>query len=384
MAHHNQIAGEGREAYLASRMAEAALLYRRAASAALEIGDRIAWFKNMAWAADASFLKGDTQVSLSMLLEARQSEPEDASPREAWMARKLLFYISLSTRPERARLEQLLTDLRSYANTHRSAAGDLLSLEGVLFHFCGDYRTALARFEAAWQAYDVNSGEIKSSSPYVAADCCLELGQLSACKDWIAALDQCLDSVTTRWSAEITLRLALAEGRPFATLLSHLRTYTNRATGLQRADVADKLARLIARIHLLDPHAGDPAADFHPSRAELRRPPSDRQCVHGRYDAHLLHLDYRLASLRHAAGIPAVDDLYYYQPQQAPVRLTPVDPDQFQGRLHRARAAAKSTLRYARHLDTLLECDYRQREVQARSERIEEIARAIDFGLTGG
>lgn len=380
MAHHNQIASEAMQAYQAERSAEAALLFRSAASAALELGDRAAWFKYIVWAADATYMRGDMQTSLALLLEARQSEPKDVPQFEAWLARKELFFITNSTRPERARLEQLVTDLRSYATIHRVPQGDLPSLEGNLFLFCGDWCMALAFYEAAWQAHD-GYGFLKSDSAYSAALCCLRLGRLAACRDWIvASADFGDEGWVTHHSfqrIELTLRLALAGGQPFASLLPSLRIFTERAT----SNGVDEVREFIARVHLFDPDAGDPAADFHPTRAELRRPLKNRQDVHYRYDSHLLHLDYRLACLRHAASVPAVDDLYYYQPQQVPPHLTPADPIEFQRRLHKARAAVRSTLRYARHLDNLIECDYRQREVQARSERVEEIARSVQTNL---
>lgn len=379
MALHDEIAKEGYQAYRADRMAEAALLFRRAASAALELGNRTAWFSHTVWAALATSQKGDVQTGLSLLLEARQSEPEDAPQLDAWSVRKQLFASVLSIRPERARLEQLFTDLRSYMINHRVPAGDFPDLEGDLLGACGDWRASLACYEAAWQAYD-GRGYFKFNKAVSAARRCLRLGQLASCRDWIAALDDCKEEehlASALQGAELTLLLALAEGQPFPFLLAHLRTYSDRASSCQRYAVIDEVRELTARVYLLDPDAGDPAADFHPTRAELRRSLKDRQDVQGRYDAHLLHLDYRLACLRHAARVPAVDDYYYSQPQQVPARLTPTDPDQFQRRLHKARAAAQSTLRYARHLDKLLECDYRQREVQARSERIEEIALAV-------
>jgi len=53
----------------------------------------------------------------------------------------------------------------------------------------------------------------------------------------------------------------------------------------------------------------------------------------------------------------------------------PADAAKLRVRLRRARASARHALRYARHLDGLLECDYRQREVEARLRRIDELLR---------
>jgi hypothetical protein len=378
MARHAELFREGLQADRADRVTEAALLFRSAALAALEFGDRAAWFKGMVRAAYSTSERGDIRGGLALLLEARLSEPRDAPEVEAWMARTLLFIITRDTRPERPRLEQLLGDLRSYATTHSIWANEVPVFEASLSGLYGDWRTALACYETGWQATDGQSDRVRSYCAYRAAEHCLRLGQLSSCRDWISALDQCKYMSVPRWSAESLLLLAQAEGKPFSTLLSCLRSYADRATDVpQRADTTDVLRELITRTHLLDPNAGDPAADFHPSRAELRRKPRSQQDVHCRYDVRLLYLDYRLACLRHVAGVPPAHDVFYQLPQRVPTELTPAYPDEFQGRLRKARTAVASTLRYARRLDNLLECSYREREVQDRRERIEEIARAV-------
>jgi hypothetical protein len=377
MSHHREIGREGQEAYLASRMAEAAMLYRRAASASLEVGDCAAWFEFMVRAADASLEKGDALTSLALLLEARAAEPEDAEDFSRWWSRVKLLELTESLRPAWGRLQQLFADLGSYASIHTVPAGDLPEHEGDLLRLRGDWSAALGRYEAAWQAFDGRGG-IRAGKAYAAAHCCLQLGRLAGCRDWISAIDQSREENKTHfWSAELSLLVGLAEGEPFVTLYPKLGRYTDRAADLQRYDVDDSVRVLVARVHLLDPCAGDPAANLHPARAELRRPPRNRQNVQCRYLAHLVHLDYCIGCLRHAAGIPAVDDLYYRHVQQIPARMRPADRDQFQRRLHRVRAAARGTLRYARHLDALLECDYRQREVRSRTERIEEMGLAV-------
>jgi hypothetical protein len=130
-------------------MAEAALLFRSAASAALDLSDSATWFKQMVWAAVATRYKGDVRPSLALFLEARQSEPEDAPQFEAWLARDQVLEIISSIRPNRDRLEQGLIDFRSYATTHLVPTDTILESEGGLLELCGDWRLALARYEAA-------------------------------------------------------------------------------------------------------------------------------------------------------------------------------------------------------------------------------------------
>jgi hypothetical protein len=109
-----------------------------------------------------------------------------------------------------------------------------------------------------------------------------------------------------------------------------------------------------------------------------------------------LDLDCRLACLRHAAGLPPGDDKYHRQPddltrlapaatpagnpradQRSASATTPAKLPDLATRLHQARAAAGWAMAYAQKLDDWLQCDWHQREVTARRERIEATARAL-------
>jgi tetratricopeptide (TPR) repeat protein len=375
MVHHYRMAKEGREAYFSCRMLEALLMFRRAASAALDIGDREAWFSHMSWAANAAYHQGDSRSAMALLLEARDAEPERAPQPQAWWCRAQIYLCMLQVRPERSRLEQLLTDLRIYAGTHAAPASDLPYLEGALLELGGDWRQAVARFEAAFQLHD-GSGYNKRYLAYHGAVCCLWLGQLGACGDWIAALDRCNPNAPFL-SSEVSLLMAIREGRPRVVLRSQLRTHCDLTAGVQRARIPDMIRELTARVNLLDSDAGDPGISPHPARIELSYPIKDRQNVVSRYRSHLLYADYRLACLRHVVGIPAVDDLFYAQAQQLPPCRSQIDISRLGPFLNRARAAAQGALRCAHRLDALLVCDHRRREVESRIRRIEDIARAI-------
>jgi hypothetical protein len=311
-------------------------------------------------------------MALALSFDARQEEPPDGAPYESWTLRRNRYWIAMALRPERGHVEQILADLRAFAVDHVVPAADLSQIEANLLFMRGDWRSSLAKCEASWRDFD-GQGITKSSKASLAARCCLRLGDLAACRDWSAALDNdeedTIVAFSRRNSAHISLILAVAEGQSYPVLLSRLRTFVDRVDDASARD-------FVVWVHLLDPHAGDPAADAHPAYAEIRRPLGLRQSVDGRYGAHLLHLDYRLACLRYAAGVPAVDDFYYQQPQQVPARPAVADREQIRRRLHKARTAARSAMRYAHHLDTLLECGFRQAEVRARGERIAEIGQA--------
>lgn len=399
------LSDEAWDAYRAGRKRDAALLWRRAAAAAREFGDAAGWFQATVRAADATDLSGDPPAALALLLDARQREPDDAPAFEAWLARASLFDIVLTTRPERARLEALLADLRAYAAGRAVPAGDLPALEARYCQAIGDWQRALDQCETAWQRHD-GSGYLKSGVNDQAAALCLRLDRPDACRDWIDAMGRAGDDKFAPVATGQTQRridLALATGAPHAELAALLRTLTDQTLATQRDEWSALLREYAVRIHLLDPGAAtgpaagptagpdDPVHPLHPARAELRRRNPDRQDVHRRYDSRLLFLDYRLTCLRHAAGLPPRDDKYHRQPDDL-TRVTPTGggadqrsasaakpagtPD-LPTRLHKARAAADWAMAYARQLDTWLQCDWRQREVTARRERIEAIAAAL-------
>jgi hypothetical protein len=176
------------------------------------------------------------------------------------------------------------------------------------------------------------------------------------------------------WQAELSIRLALASNGQISDITRSLRVLMDRSTGSQDVEVANEVRGLTMRVNLLDQNNGDPAAPHHPSRQELKRRLAPAFSVANRYGAHLLLLDYRLACLRFVAGVSPVDDLYYNQDQEIPVSVPAVDAAEFASRLRKARKTAQWTLRYAQKLDTMLECDWREKELLTRIERIEQIA----------
>jgi hypothetical protein len=144
-----------------------------------------------------------------------------------------------------------------------------------------------------------------------------------------------------------------------------------------RIEAISQTEFLVLKAWLLDSDLGDPCDLAHPSREGLsRRSPSD-QGLSDIYDRAVAVLCYRLACLRYSVGVPPVDDVYYQKPQRFPDGQCLSDADEVRRRLYKARVAVRWAMRWAVHLDALLECDWRQLEVQAHSERIEEIALTI-------
>ena len=374
MSFHLDLYNDAMAAYLQGRYQEAALVWQQAAAAALGLGLRAAWFRYMVWAAEATLHQGAPLASLGLLLTAREQEPSDAPQFDAWSARTMQFAIVRQTRPVLSRLAALLDELRTWHASHTVAAADPDFLQGELFLARGLWQTALASFEAGWAKHD-GAGYVKYAYAAGAVALALKLQRPAVARDWLRALQACNENHADKDCEHARWQLALArlEGAHFTRLAPLLRTVTDHALAMQDNEWLDSARAATARVHLQDGAAGDPAGRYHPSRAALRQRPASRQDVHEVYANRLLLLDYRLACVRFAAGIAPVDDEYYAFAQQAAARATGEQVARIRQRLKKARAAAGWALAYAKYLDGLLECDWRQQEVAVRCERLDAI-----------
>jgi len=381
MSYHLTLANEALESYIADRMAEAALLWRRAAGSALEVGDRTSWYRYNVWAADATRIHGNLPAALALIISARQDEPEDAPEFEAYFLRVQVFEITLAIRPLLERLTVLVEDLQQFSIVRSVPPGELSWVQGQLDSSRGCWEAALTSYEKAYRDF-TGVGVIKCEKAYHAGLCCLRLGRLSACRDWMTSMsgyepERASNAV---WQAELALRLALSAKRPVHEVGKLLRAFVDCSAVVQDQATADEVRDLTVRVHLLDLAGGDPIALPHPSRQELRRRLASKYHTGYRYGARLLLLDYRLACLRFATGVSAVDDLYYRRRQRAPVNVATINEPDSASRLRKARTTAQWTLRYAQKLDTMLNCDWREKEVRTRILRIEQIAKWCAVG----
>jgi len=375
MSRHASLYEDGLEAYKASRCREAALLFRAAASAALEVDDRKSWFKYMVWAEAATEEMDDYSAAMSLLIDARTGQPEDADEYEQWICRKRLFGLVLATHPKLERLTQVLHDLSEYAKTHTTPAADIPKLEGELQYARGNWSAALERCEAAWSLHD-GEGYLKSTIVSLALDCCLRMRRADSAEDWLSTLSEC----NTEWAytSEIEARARLMLGRltqrPYADLVSLLRTYADRESVSESQTGRHSVRDATVRVELLDQSVGDPASPYHPARASMDRV-YGRADVNSYYRRRLLLLDYRLASLRFAGGVSPRDDQFPSAGVMSRAGSIRVSADELTLRIAKARSAGNWAFAKARELDGLLECGWRQLEVVERKQEIERIAR---------
>jgi hypothetical protein len=368
MSNVTRLHEDAQSAYRGGHFREALLFFRQAAGQAEMLGDRAAWFENLVWASKLASVLHDFPLALRLLVDARAAEPPDRPDHEAMLARIHQLEITLICNPLLPRVLEQLDDLRQFA----ISPADIENILSRIALSRGHFAQAREGYERAWHMYTPSTGGfVKEAHAAGNINCCLEMGDVAGVKQWITALEGVVSShdyYHKKTVIDSRLKLALLEGASF----QELRGFFRASEDLAESEDDCRLFR--ARVLLLDPDGGDPANRTHPVRQSLARRFGSRWSIDNICARRMLLLDYRLAVLRYAAGITPVDDHYYSQRQALPVRLQPVVAENdLAERVRKARAAADWALASARKLDSALECDYRQRKVEARRERIEEI-----------
>ena len=376
MDRFQQLFDDAHRSYRDGRLREAMLLFRQAATVARGFEDHPAWYKATIWTALLMESLGDHAASLALLLDAQSMESPESPAHEMWLARSIHLTVVQKWQPVRSHIQVLFDGLQQWSLGQHCPAGDILFDQAYQAGIEGKWGTVLTYVEQFVAAFD-GDGRIKIGGGHLATSACLRRRDFPACRQWIAAMRECDQG----WAVEPVLvglselELAIAEGQPPTKLLPLLTSVKNASVGVENSSKV--VSSLSTRTELLISTNDDPLSRFHPARLECAiavRQPGD---THDRYGDRLLLPDLRLAGQRFTAGIPAVDDYYYSQPQQIPDANSSIDKREFRRRLQKVRISATEALRYAKKLDDWLECDWRQREVEARIERIDQIADAV-------
>ena len=173
-------------------------------------------------------------------------------------------------------------------------------------------------------------------------------------------------------AAILQLDIAIAEEWT-ADLIGALSEYDTAVAGTQSGNDCDKFNRYSVRVQLMTQAELDPMQPSHPAQQAVLRRLSSHKDVHDQFEYRILWLDFRLAVLRFALGIPAVDDQFYAQPQQMLITPKPCDRFDQQRRFHRVLASCQQAEQYGRKLDQLLQTIYRQDLIAKRRVRIQAI-----------
>ena len=344
---------------------------------------------------------------LELLIEIRKQmfERPDTIPKntnydaEGYIASEYFDYFA-DHKPVRKELEATLRDRRG---VHPA---DAYSDWRRFYSLIGDDEKSLEFGEKSSAAYEKGKQD-GSSTQYGSSShrsayllngfyAQLSVGGTDKAAQWLDGIERelrrspCPNCKLNWLNAKIDLGLASA--RPLTELKAQVREAELQGSHLQITPYTNFIH---VRVLLLDPGNGDPYDKGHPAYLALsRRLDGDSVDLATRYLRSLLTLDHRLAALRFIVGIPPVDDLYYATPQRLVGSKTAVFSLQalnlaqrhsnkietkatswldFKKRTEKAQASVHRAMAYAKQMDELLECSWRQSCVEGRKKRINEI-----------
>ena len=326
--------------------------------------------------------RGNSSSKASLMLRMRSladKHPDEVPERtpygfHVWL--DLEYYDWLTEfRPKRALLQDSLSALEAGIGVWKS---ELFSARGTFFAMIGEFREAHEQLELAWSRRSDTESVHSASVAVRIAGYSLNIGNLQLAQQWLkVARSETLKNPCRNCEVLVSkaeLDCLLFSGADYDRIRPAYRRYVGLLSRIKRVDTPDEG---IVKVELLNGNGGDPGGSAHPARRQmLLKGPGPHGIVH-MYRRSVMSTHYHLACLRYSAGLEPVEDGYYSNPQRIPTVCVPVDRGSFYHRLQRARLAAERSIAYARKLDGWLECDWRQRMVESRRKRIEEIATAV-------
>ncbi len=374
---YHELTRNARVAHDSGQDREAALLREQARQIALQHGAPEQAFYSGTWAALSWDHAGEPLRALHLLAELLADVPSEAAATDLGLARKRVFEISLYYNPRLGSLVRKLEELeRIGRECSWPSRADLYMLRSEILSKQGLVSDALEQLELGWPKQKF-PGLSKFVFAVAGIDLNLRLGRRPAADRWCQLLGRTETNLleSRLASHKACVELSLWDQTPFKAE-AHARDMEDTASGLQNSDEERSVLALRVRTLLLDPSRGDPLNARHPARRRLATRLSGKPEMETFYERRLLFGDYRLSALRWLVDIPPVDDLYYTRPQDVPDRIEVTDRSELQRRVTHVRRAYRSALIRAADLDERWECDWRQKQVKGRLERLEEIVRA--------
>ena len=282
----------------------------------------------------------------------------------------LVFMCYMARSPVLAKLEKTLQEVERLLCESGIGATYLLMKKALLAATRGNVAESLEMNERAF-AMPEGDGPDSYHFALVAADNAIALHDYTLSHAWRGRAIQKSTEFTrfTRISLQrLDSKLALFSGNREALEESF-------ANGPGSPTLGSRISILLRGSNptaMLDPY--DP---FHPGRVELRTRLETPKDVHDQYDYRLAVVDYHLNSIRFAARLPAVDDLYYQKPDIIPTKIRLADVASFRERGRRFHRAWRRLNKHSRWVDGLLQCNWRTNEAQSRLDRCNRIANAV-------
>jgi hypothetical protein len=383
VADFEELFNSGGKAYREGRDTDALGLYRLAMQVAVEQGNAVAEHECLFWIGHCRESLGEIGRAVGSYLDMRLLEhrrPDlSFSDVEVWAGRKRTFECMLANPQPLPLLEERLKELETFALVHPVPSHDLYVLRGNLAMERGLWREALEQFESGNSIQESRRGYSALGFAASAATASLRIGKFGAARDWISAMRspfaEFAEELVRLAQGIAMVELARAQA-DIDELHKQLVSIASLPIGVDNLRHQHRLAQFWGS--LFDRAAGDPAMRDHPARRILARSPATRDNLTTLFEYALAVLDYRVASLRFAVGLPSWDDQWHVA--EPPRALELVDWRGIERRLARARTAAQGVMRRAAYLDRAFECDWRQADVAKRIRAIEAISAAFAEG----
>jgi hypothetical protein len=173
--------------------------------------------------------------------------------------------------------------------------------------------------------------------------------------------------------AQCKIAMARSLGDKYLSVLRLVRDFEDKAGYVDVNRIGMTLCVTRSRVSLLDPDGGDPGRPWHSARTSARSRLKSPLDIHDRYSHALLVLDIRIAALRFAIGLSPVDDEYFDGAVSTKAPGARCQASDILSRQEKAKAACRIALRHAKHIDTMLGCDWREKDVRRRERFIENL-----------
>lgn len=370
---------QGSESYNKGHFREAAFAYEQARRFAKDFGMKREEFKSGFWAAHSWEQAGEVMRALQGYLELSQNIPAEADILDKWRVKKYSYEIRFFHFPQLATLERQLSELQQMLQEYTTLPpADGCHLKANLLAAQGRWAEQLKYLEQGWQAHN-GGGYYKYLLAKGAIDANLALHQHQDAQRWCEVLAQTdTDSPTSRFAhIAAQIKLALYQQQP-THAYQQLRELERLNDDLQHDGAARTTVALQIRCYLLQTELGDPKQRSHSARRRFAVRIKGQRSVFSIYSRHLLRLDYRLACVRWALSVSAVDDLYYTKNQDLTSFKLRCSMDDIQQRIAKAKQAINLALKYAQYLDDCFEYNWRQQQVNEHNQRLQNLIHLLE------
>jgi len=370
----DELLNDAHEAYEFGRYHESAVCFEQAQRLAQQAGLLELRYQSAIWAAVNWQLATRPLRALSLLMEALAKPAAAANQWHEWAAHIQAFEIIRDYQPYK--VEQKLEELKRLVKQHsKGSVSDYLWLKMGVRMEQGQTSIAIERGELAW-VRKTPTGFMKYLIAHDLVLCYLKCRDRRGAELWCRQLEEteCYFAESRAAWHDARVRLALWD-QDQPALVRELADFQDAVESVQRPKWRRRLIELEVRALLLNMDLGDPAQFDHPARRRLHVRVKGPMILSEWYGRRLLLLDYRLAALRYALGLSAVEDLYDARPQMSTAQRADVcsDDAEIQRRIGRVRRAIKKAEVIANRLDQCFRCQWRLAEVQERARRLGEL-----------